>query len=88
MLLGSQIEAMTDEELRAQVEETNLFAKLNPMQKSKIIELLQAKGHTVGFMGDGINDAPALRKADVGISVDTATDITKDASSIILLEKV
>lgn len=87
MLLGSQIEAMTDEELRAQVEETNLFAKLNPMQKSKIIELLQAKGHTVGFMGDGINDAPALRKADVGISVDTAADITKDASSIILLEK-
>ena len=51
VLLGSQIEAMTDEELRAQVEETNLFAKLNPMQKSKIIELLQAKGHTVGFMG-------------------------------------
>ncbi|MDU6918851.1 MAG: magnesium-translocating P-type ATPase, partial [Enterococcus faecalis] len=87
VLLGSQIEAMTDEELRAQVEETNLFAKLNPMQKSKIIELLQAKGHTVGFMGDGINDAPALRKADVGISVDTAADITKDASSIILLEK-
>ena len=87
VLLGSQIEAMTDEELRAQVEETNLFAKLNPMQESKIIELLQAKGHTVGFMGDGINDAPALRKADVGISVDTAADITKDASSIILLEK-
>ena len=57
------------------------------MQKSRIIQVLQNKGHTVGFMGDGINDAPALRKADVGISVDTAADITKDASSIILLEK-
>ena len=70
-----------------QVDETNLFAKLNPMQKSRLIEVIQRKGHTVGFMGDGINDAPALRKADVGISVDTAADITKDASSIILLEK-
>ncbi|BCA85983.1 magnesium-translocating P-type ATPase [Enterococcus saigonensis] len=87
ILLGTDIEALSDEELMAQVDETNLFAKLNPMQKSRLIEVIQRKGHTVGFMGDGINDAPALRKADVGISVDTAADITKDASSIILLEK-
>lgn len=86
-VLGNQIETMTDQELQQAAETTNLFAKLNPMQKSRIIEALQTSGHTVGFMGDGINDAPALRKADVGISVDTAADITKDASSIILLEK-
>lgn len=87
VLLGTDIEVLSDEELMGQVDETNLFAKLNPMQKSRLIEVIQKKGHTVGFMGDGINDAPALRKADVGISVDTAADITKDASSIILLEK-
>ncbi|CAM3369317.1 magnesium-translocating P-type ATPase [Vagococcus fessus] len=87
VLVGNQIEEMTDDELINIVETVNLFAKLSPMQKSRIISLLQQKGHTVGFMGDGINDAPALRKADVGISVDTAADITKDASSIILLEK-
>lgn len=87
VLLGSQIEKLSDEELAAKVEATNLYAKLNPMQKARLIGVMQTKGHTVGFMGDGINDAPALRKADVGISVDTAADITKDASSIILLEK-
>lgn len=87
ILLGSQIDAMSGDELKKEVEQTNLFAKLNPLQKSRIIESIQSNGHTVGFMGDGINDAPALRKADVGISVDTAADITKDASSIILLEK-
>ncbi|MGX7059404.1 magnesium-translocating P-type ATPase [Vagococcus humatus] len=87
VLIGSQIAEMTDLELKEQVDHINLFAKLSPMQKSRIITLLQEKGHTVGFMGDGINDAPALRKADVGISVDTAADITKDASSIILLQK-
>lgn len=86
-LLGTDIEKMDDETLRKEVELTNLFAKLDPMQKSRIIDMLQKNGHTVGFMGDGINDAPALRRADVGISVDTAADITKDASSIILLEK-
>ncbi|MGO3728705.1 MAG: magnesium-translocating P-type ATPase, partial [Enterococcus viikkiensis] len=86
-VLGNQVDEMSEEELYQAAETTNLFAKLNPMQKSRIIEALQSKGHTVGFMGDGINDAPALRKADVGISVDTAADITKDASSIILLEK-
>ncbi|KAF1297669.1 magnesium-translocating P-type ATPase [Enterococcus sp. JM4C] len=87
VVLGPQVEIYTDEQLQEVVEQTNLFAKLTPMQKSRIIAALQANGHTVGFMGDGINDAPALRKADVGISVDTAADITKDASSIILLEK-
>lgn len=86
-LLGRDIEKMSDEELANKVDEVHLFAKLNPQQKSRIIEILQTKDHTVGFMGDGINDAPALRTADVGISVDTAADITRDASSIILLEK-
>ncbi|SDI35060.1 magnesium-translocating P-type ATPase [Streptococcus equinus] len=86
-LLGKQIEEMTDQELAEACEEYQLFAKCTPLQKSRIIQVLKQKGHTVGFMGDGINDAPALRMADVGISVDTAADITKDASSIILLEK-
>lgn len=86
-ILGTELETMTDEDLKTAAEEVNLFAKLNPSQKARIITLLQEKGHTVGFMGDGINDAPALRTADVGISVDTAADITKEASSIILLEK-
>ncbi|MDH6364212.1 Mg2+-importing ATPase [Enterococcus sp. PF1-24] len=87
IVLGTEVDALSNEELAEVVDSCNLFAKLNPMQKARIIENLQAKGHTVGFMGDGINDAPALRKADVGISVDTAADITKEASSIILLEK-
>lgn len=87
VLSGVQIAELSDDELRQKVDNINLFAKLSPMQKSRIISMLQQNGHTVGFMGDGINDAPALRKADVGISVDTAADITKDASSIILLEK-
>ncbi|WP_233278807.1 magnesium-translocating P-type ATPase [Floricoccus penangensis] len=86
-ILGTEIEKMTDQELAEKARTVNLFAKLNPMQKSRIIAAIQNDGHTVGFMGDGINDAPALRTADVGISVDTAADITKDASSIILLEK-
>ncbi|TXW59700.1 magnesium-translocating P-type ATPase [Enterococcus gallinarum] len=86
-LLGIDVDRLSDEELAEKAEAVNLFAKLNPMQKSRIIQSLQADGHTVGFMGDGINDAPALRAADVGISIDTAADITKDASSIILLEK-
>jgi len=80
-LLGPEIDRLSDEALAEKAATTNLFAKLNPMQKSRIIETIQAAGHTVGFMGDGINDAPALRTADVGISVDTAADITKDASS-------
>ncbi|BDR58709.1 magnesium-translocating P-type ATPase [Xylocopilactobacillus apicola] len=86
-LLGNQIDQMSDNQLSQKIESINLFAKLNPMQKLRIIQALQNAKHTVGYMGDGINDAPSLRKADVGISVDTAADITKDASSIILLEK-
>ena len=84
--LGTDIDEMSDEELFDAAIEAHLFAKLSPMQKSRVITMLR-KVHTVGFMGDGINDAPSLRAADVGISVDTAADITKDASSIILLEK-
>lgn len=86
-LLGTEIEKMDDDELKEQIEQRTIFAKLTPLQKSRIIRLLQDNGHTVGFLGDGINDAPALRDADVGISVDTATDIAKESADIILLEK-
>src|SRR5699024_11511296 len=68
-------------------ESTNLFAKLTPLHKERIVQVLQQKEQTVGFLGDGINDAPALRKADVGISVDQATDIARESSDIILLKK-
>ena len=87
VLLGNELEQMNDEELSNQLAETSIFAKLSPIQKSRIVKLLQVKGHTVGFMGDGINDAAALRDADVGISVDTAVDIAKESADIILLEK-
>lgn len=87
IMLGYQIESMCDEELKIEVEKTNIFAKLTPEQKSRIIKILQNNGHTVGFLGDGINDAPALKEADVGISVDTAVDIAKESADIILLEK-
>lgn len=87
MMLGSEIEQMDNHELRKRLEDTVIFAKLSPLQKSRIITLLQEQGHTVGFMGDGINDAPALKAADVGISVDTAVDIAKESADIILLEK-
>ncbi|KFA59220.1 magnesium-translocating P-type ATPase [Gilliamella sp. Choc6-1] len=86
-LLGTEIEKMDDAELKVEIEQRTIFAKLTPLQKSRIIKLLQENGHTVGFLGDGINDAPALRDADVGISVDTATDIAKESADIILLEK-
>jgi Mg2+-importing ATPase len=86
-LLGSEIEHLSDEELAYSAESTTIFAKLSPLQKSRIIKMLRSKGHIVGFMGDGINDAAALREADVGISVDTATDIAKESADIILLEK-
>ncbi len=86
-LLGNEIEALSDEALKPLLERHTVFAKLTPLQKSRIIRLLQESGHTVGFLGDGINDAPALRDADVGISVDTATDIAKESADIILLEK-
>ena len=87
VLLGPKIETMTDPELAAVVEETTLFARLSPAHKQRIIQTLQNKGHVVGFLGDGINDAPALRAADVGISVDTAVDIAKESADMILLEK-
>jgi Mg2+-importing ATPase len=86
-LLGHQVEAMDDAQLQAAVENVTLFAKLNPSQKARIIAALKRRGHTVGFLGDGINDAPALREADAGISVDTAADIAKESADIILLEK-
>jgi len=87
ILLGKDLEVMTDEELTACIDNVSILAKLSPIQKSRVVKILQAKGHTVGFMGDGINDAAALRDADVGISVDTAVDIAKESADIILLEK-
>lgn len=87
LLLGSQIDDLTDEELGRIAEDVTVFAKLTPAHKERIVEILHARGHVVGFMGDGINDAPALRAADIGISVDTAVDIAKEAADIILLEK-
>ncbi len=87
VLLGADIERMTDAQLAQAVEKANVFAKLTPAHKERIVRLLKANGHVVGFMGDGINDAPALRTADIGISVDTAVDIAKEAADIILLEK-
>jgi P-type Mg2+ transporter len=86
VLLGSQVEAMTDAELKTAAEQHSLFAKLAPLHKERIVRALRANGHVVGFMGDGINDAPALRAADIGISVDSAVDIAKEAADIILLE--
>jgi P-type Mg2+ transporter len=86
LLLGSQIAEMDKETLAEAVTKTRIFAKLAPAQKEQIIRALQSKGHVVGFMGDGINDAPALKAADVSISVDSAVDIAKESSDIILLE--
>lgn len=86
-LLGQEIENMSDDDLAAAIGETKVFAKLTPMQKTRIITLLQEQGNTVGFLGDGINDASALRQSDIGISVDTAVDIAKESADIILLEK-
>ncbi len=87
MLLGGDVEKMSDAELAGAAGKTTLFARLSPAHKQRVIRALQGKGHVVGFMGDGINDAPALRAADIGISVDTATDIAKESADLILLEK-
>ncbi len=87
MLLGDDVEKMTDTELAEAAEKTTLFARLSPAHKQRIVRVLRAKGHVVGFMGDGINDSPALRAADIGISVDTAADIAKESADLILLEK-
>jgi Mg2+-importing ATPase len=86
-LQGAAIDALTDDGLAEAAEPTTLFAKLSPPQKARVIQALRRKGHTVGFLGDGINDAPALRDADVGVSVDTAADIARESADIILLEK-
>lgn len=87
MLLGSDLDAMSDEELARAAESTDVFAKLTPDQKARVVSVLRENGHTVGFMGDGINDAAAMKAADIGISVDTAVDVAKESADIILLEK-
>jgi Mg2+-importing ATPase len=87
MLLGADIEKMSDAELAESAQKATLFARLSPAHKERVIRALRDAGHVVGFMGDGINDAPALRAADVGISVDTATDIAKESADLILLER-
>ena len=86
ILLGSQIETMSEADLAEAARTTTVFARLVPAHKERIIRALQSTGHVTGFMGDGINDAPALKAADVGISVDSAVDIAKESSDIILLE--
>ena len=87
VVLGSEIESISAEQLAEVVEQAHVFAKLAPTQKASIIEALHRKQHVVGFLGDGINDGPALKAADVGVSVDTAVDIAKESADIILLEK-
>ena len=87
VVVGSDIEHLSDDELAKLAQRTTLFARLTPMHKERIVTLLKREGHVVGFMGDGINDAPALRAADIGISVDGAVDIAREAADIILLEK-
>ena len=87
ILLGSEIDTMTDQELAEVVETTTVFAKLSPDQKARIILCLKNNGHKVGYMGDGINDAPSMKVSDVGISVDTAVDIAKETADVILLDK-
>ncbi|OOH91529.1 magnesium-translocating P-type ATPase [Comamonas kerstersii] len=86
-LTGAQIERMSDSALAEAAQKHRLFARLTPLHKERLVHALRSKGHVVGFMGDGINDAPALRAADIGISVDSAVDIAKEAADIILLEK-
>lgn len=86
-LTGDDIERMGDEEIYEVIDKTNLFVKLTPDHKERIVNILKSKDHTVGFLGDGINDSPALRAADVGISVDTAVGITRESADLILLEK-
>ena len=87
ILLGGDIDALTDDELTERAGEVSVFAKLSPAQKARVVRLLRESGHCVGYMGDGINDAAALRAADVGISVDTAVDVAKESASIVLLDK-
>lgn len=87
MLLGSDLENMSDQELAKAAETTDVFAKLTPGQKARVVSVFRENGHTVGFMGDGINDASAMKSADIGISVDAAVDVAKESADIVLLEK-
>ncbi len=87
IVLGQEIESLNDQELIELVQQVNIFAKMSPIQKERIIDILQKDNNVVGFLGDGINDAPSLKKADVGISVDTAVDIAKESADLILLDK-
>jgi Mg2+-importing ATPase len=87
MMTGDDIEALNDAQLRRIVDSTTIFARLGPLQKERVIRMIRQRGHTVGYLGDGINDAPALKAADVGISVNNAVDIAKESADIILLEK-
>ncbi len=87
VLMGTEVEALSDADLALAAEKYSIFAKLTPLHKERIVRALRSRGHVVGFMGDGSNDAPALRAADIGISVDSAVDIAKEAADIILLEK-
>ncbi|MCT4172258.1 magnesium-translocating P-type ATPase [Elizabethkingia anophelis] len=87
IMLGEELDHVSDEELSKNTDLYSIFAKVSPLQKQRIVKVLKSKGHTVGFMGDGINDAAAIKEADVGISVDTGADIAKESADIILLEK-
>ena len=87
IIIGSQLDDMSDEELKEKIEEVDVFARLNPLQKERVVKLYKENGHVVGYMGDGVNDAPSLQVSDVGICVDSATAIAKEASDIILLKK-
>ncbi|MBN9546801.1 MAG: magnesium-translocating P-type ATPase [Alphaproteobacteria bacterium] len=87
LVLGAEVDSLTDKELENLAENAQVFAKVSPAQKARVIAALQRRGHVTGFLGDGINDGPALKAADVGISVDTAVDIAKESADIILLEK-
>ena len=87
IILGNDVEKMSDEQLADVIDRVDVYARLSPAHKKRVVQALQKKGHVVGFMGDGINDAPALRAADVGISVDNAVDIAKESADVILLEK-
>ncbi|MGY3766028.1 magnesium-translocating P-type ATPase [Vagococcus vulneris] len=87
LIVGSTLDHITDAELQLIAKEHNVFVKLNPSQKTRLVRVLREAGHTVGFLGDGINDAPAMKEADVGISVDTAVDIAKESADVILLDK-
>jgi Mg2+-importing ATPase len=87
IIVGSELDKLSDEEAKQVVEYKNIFARMNPIQKERVIKLLRTNGHVVGYMGDGVNDAPSLKCADVGISVNNSTDIAKESSDLILLEK-